>query len=294
MRINEISGFCGIEIHDLDLSQPRTPEMEQEIVRLFDKHGFVVFKNQKLTKRELHAAGSIFGGSLTDVAGTAKDPEAPGLVTVTTRGSDGNTAGPDEKAIVGDIKWHNDQTYTAKPARCRMLYAVEVAPEGGLTGFIDGRVTYATLPDDLKKRVDGLHVIHSWDFAEATISRQRAYQRDGKTSALQPKMFPDVAYPVVHTHPYTGVKVLNAPPLWSAGIVEMPGAEGKALIAELHQHMLQEKFQYWHRYELGDAVLWDNFCFIHAASGTPGRYARTLWSTAMKNSLEIGRVLTAA
>jgi alpha-ketoglutarate-dependent taurine dioxygenase len=87
---------------------------------------------------------------------------------------------------------------------------------------------------------------------------------------------------------------LSVPPLWAAGIVEMPGAEGEALIAELHQHILQPQFQYWHRYHVGDAVLWDNWCFIHAASGTRGRYARTLWSVAMKVPIELGRALPAA
>jgi len=96
---------------------------------------------------------------------------------------------------------------------------------------------------------------------------------------------------MVIRHPITGAKILNVPPMWSVGIVEMPRSAGVALIEELGDHIRDPKFQYWHDYRLGDALIWDNWRFLHAASGTPGRFVRTLWSIVILGGPRIGRLL---
>jgi taurine dioxygenase len=256
----------------------------------FDTYGIVVFRDQALSKRQLHDAGALFGGALSEIPGAACDPDVPGVVVVSTRRPNGEFV-PTDVDTVGDIDWHTDHGYVITPPRGKILYALEVPREGGLTGFIDGQITYSNLPLDLQTRVDGLHVIHSWNHAEATIARNRAYHREGD-KALAPGKFADIAYPIVYPHPVTGNKVLNIPPLWAAGIAEMPGEEGAALLEKLQRHALQNRFQYWHAYRVGDAVLWDNWRFMHAAGGTPGCYARTLWSVAITGrGFELGSPL---
>ncbi len=293
MRVHRLSELNGVAIEGLDLSQPRTEEEDRAVARLFDEHGLVVFRGQQLTKRQLHDAGAVFGGAMTAVPGTTLDPDVPGIVVVSTRGADGEVAPAEGDKIVGDIEWHNDQSYAPRPPRGRMLYAVQVPPDGGLTGYIDGALTYLALSDRMKARIEDLHVIHSMAHAEATIARQRGYHRDGNKDLAASK-FPDVAFRLVCRHPVTGIPALSLPPLWVSGIVELPGAEGAALIEELKAHILQPKFQYWHRYEQGDAVMWDNWRYIHAAGGTPARHARTLWSIASKVDIELGSVIPKA
>jgi alpha-ketoglutarate-dependent taurine dioxygenase len=126
------------------------------------------------------------------------------------------------------------------------------------------------------------------------VKRNKDY-KVGDDKALNASVFPDLAFRMVYDHPVTGAKVLHAPPLWCAGIIEMPGAEGAALLEEVKEHVVQKKFQYWHRYNVGDAVLWDNWRYMHAAGGTPGRYVRTMWSFAIHgNGYELGRALPKA
>jgi taurine dioxygenase len=291
MRVQRLSDKGGVAIEGPDLARPLSGAEEVDIGRLFDEHGLVVFRDQHLSKRQFHDAGRLFGGAMTAVPGTALDPDVPGIVIVSTRGATGDVVPEDGDRIVGDIEWHCDQAFTPRPPRARMLYAVEVPADGGLTGFIDGRSTYAALPEAIKRRIEGLHVIHSWRHAEATIARNRSYHREGD-EALAADKFPDVAFPIAYAHPVTGVKVLNVPPLWAAGVVEMPGPEGDRLIADLKRHIVQPGFQYWHRYLPGDAVLWDNWRFIHSAGGTRGRHARTLWSIASITEFELGTLIT--
>ena len=226
---------------------------------------------------------------MINVPAIVPDPEVPGITVISTRGPDGTVMPEDPNKLIGDLEWHTDQGFVTVPNRGKYLYALEVPEEGGMTGFIDGHATYDALDEEMKQRIDGLHVIQSWDQAERYLARNRAYRIDGE-KAMAAGTFPSVVYPMVIRHPNTGKKVLNVPPIWVVGVVEMPGPGGMELVTELEHHIRQPEFQYWHSYRVGDAVIWDNWRFLHAASGTPGRHVRTLWSIVIQGGPEIGRL----
>lgn len=290
MIVRELSPLGGIEVIGVDLAAPRTREQDRELGALYDTHGVVVFRDQKLTKQQLLDATWPFGGPMINVPAVVHDPEVPGITVISTRGPDGTVLPDDPEKLIGDLDWHTDQGYVPVPNRGKYLYAVEVPEEGGMTGFIDGQLTYEALDETMKQRIDGLHVIQDWDQAERYLARNRAYRIEGE-QAMAAGKFPLVVYPMVIRHPNTGAKILNAPPMWSVGIVEIPGPEGVELIEELGRHIRDPKFQYWHSYRLGDALIWDNWRFLHAASGTPGRFVRTLWSIVIQGGPRIGRLL---
>lgn len=291
MRVSKLSELGGVAIEGADLAAPADPSRDAELNALYDEHGLIVFRDQMLSKSQLVEAGARFGGTLINKQATAPDPEAPGVIVISTRGPFGDTIPEDQDGLVGDLDWHTDQGYVTAPIRGKILFARVVPEEGGQTGFIDGELTYAALPEDTKRRIANLHVIQSWNRAEDYIARNRDYRIQGHKEMAQNR-FPDLAYPMVIRHPHTGAKILNVPPMWSAGIVELPGTEGDDLLSELVEFVKQPRFQYWHTYAVGDAVLWDNWRFVHAASGTPGRYVRTLWSISIKGGPELGRALT--
>jgi taurine dioxygenase len=287
MEIRKLSDISGIEVRDIDLAN-RSAEEDREIGRLYNEYGLVVFKDQKLTQEQLLTVGAPFGGTMTNRPSDLEYKALPGIILVTPTG---DVAPDDPEKIYGGIEWHTDQAYVAAPTRGKMLYAVEVPEVGGMTGFIDGEHTYNALPDAMKARIENLHVIQSWNKPKEYIESQHRYLPAGQKKVPIGK-FPDMAYALAPTHPITGRKTLNLPPLWAAGILEMPGAEGDALLEELKQHATQEKFQYWHSYTVGDELFWDNWRFLHAAGGTPGRYNRLLWGIAIKGGHIFGRPLS--
>jgi taurine dioxygenase len=290
MLIQKLPAGSGAEVTEVDLSQPLAPDISHRLSEAFEVHGLLVICGQNLTKHQLVAATEPFGGPEYRPPADDCDPEVPGVTVITTRRPDGTTAPEDNGELIGQIGWHSDQAYVTAPNRGKLLYSVEVPEQGGLTGFIDGVATYEALPEALKARIDGLHVVQSWNHAQETIAKNRAYRRDGDR-VLADNRFPDVAYPIVRQHPISGQKSLNMPPLWASGIVEMPGAEGRALRDELIAHIVQPQFAYWHRYRTGDVVAWDNWRFLHAASGTPASYRRTLWSVVIRGGPQIGQPL---
>jgi taurine dioxygenase len=151
-----------------------------------------------------------------------------------------------------------------------------------MTGFIDMNRTYEALSDEMKRRIEGLNVIQSWRFAQESIAKNPSFRTDEGAKMLDLDRFPDLACPIARPHPVTGKMCLNTPRMWSPGIVEMPGGEGDALLAELIAHTVSPEFVYWHSYQPGDLVVWDNWRMIHAASGTKGRYRRTMYRTILK------------
>jgi len=288
MIIEPLSPKGGVAVSGIDMSKPLSGEETAQLRTAFEEHGLVVIRGQKLTKQQLVAATEPFGGPELQPAINDCDPEAPGISEIRTRGPNGEALHEDNDALVGDIAWHSDQGYLVAPNRGKLLYAVEVPEEGGATGFIDGFATYDALSDEMKRKIEGLHVIQSWAHAQATIARNKAYRYDGERM-LADNRFADMAYPLVLTHPNSGRKALNLPPLWASGIVELPGEEGRALIGELLAHLTSPEFVYWHRYEPGDIAAWDNWRFLHAAEGTPGRHARLIWSVVIRGGPVMGR-----
>jgi taurine dioxygenase len=291
--IEKLTTGGGISVRGVNFSKPLPAETSRQLSGLYEAHGLLVIRDQKLTKAQLVEATEPFGGPEHHPAVDDSDPEVPGVTVISTRGPGGETLPDDAAALVGDIDFHTDQAYITAPNRGKLLYAVDVPEKGGLTGFIDGTKTYEELPETVKARIDGLHVIQSWRHAQETIHRNRSYRHEGGT-VLADDRFPDIAYPIVVVHPHSGQKVLNVPPLWCSGVVELPGAEGQELVDELKHHILQPKYAYWHRYMSGDVVGWDNWRFLHAAGGTPGRYLRTLWSVVIRGGPQIGEKLSDA
>ncbi len=86
-----------------------------------------------------------------------------------------------------------------------------------------------------------------------------------KLTAAQLAETPDIAHPIVRTHPYTGRKALYLTEGECIGIEGMPEDEALDLIAELDAFCVRPEFCYRHRWRVGDLVMWDNASAMHLA-----------------------------
>src|SRR5437016_2867045 len=127
MRVRKLSDLGGIAVEGADLAASRPPEDDRALMALFNEHGLVVFRDQKLTKRQLIDAGAPFGGTmLKPPVASADDPEAQGVSTLSNRGADGDVAPDDPDKVYGAAGWHTDQGYVASPNRGKILYGVQI------------------------------------------------------------------------------------------------------------------------------------------------------------------------
>src|SRR5690348_8376536 len=60
----------------------------------------------------------------------------------------------------GEAVWHTDMSYIADPPKASVLYALEVPPSGGDTGFVNMYAAYESLPPPVKRRIEGLQLKH--------------------------------------------------------------------------------------------------------------------------------------
>jgi taurine dioxygenase len=110
--------------------------------------------------------------------------------------------------------------------------------------------------------------------------------------------FPDVAYPAVVTHPVTGRKVLEVVEQFLDRIVSPHKAglcndEAIELLERVVAHTRSPEFHYFHRWEPGDMVLWDNWRAMHCATGVPPGTERVIHRTTIAGDTALGRVLDA-
>ena len=67
----------------------------------------------------------------------------------------------------GEAIWHTDMNYQEYPPLGSALYAREVPPVGGDTGFCNMYKALDVLPADLRKRIEGLSIKH--DASKTTV-----------------------------------------------------------------------------------------------------------------------------
>lgn len=285
LTITQMPGF-GAEIGCLDVSA-LTASDRATLSHALTEHGVLVARGlDDLELADLVEFTRVFGEPDIHPIEAIRLPGVPEIIELKVDLTD--QVDPDDPAsgdIVGDIAWHSDLTYTAEPSRGALLYAVDVPAEGGDTGFIDTACVYAALPDDLRRRIDGLEVVHS--LGESTEAQLKKTATELATVADSAPMFPEVVHPIVHRHPVSGQPVLNISPMFARSIVGWTEAESRGLLDEVTAFATQDRFTYFHHWSVGDLVIWDNWRTMHIATGHPKRYRRRMLRTTIHGGVRL-------
>ena len=155
----------------------------------------------------------------------------------------------------GEMWFHSDQCYYEAPNMLTSLHAVIVPHVGGNTRFANCLLAYENLPQKTRERLEGLRGMNLYDYNERNMHKKTG-PRDPDTPAH--------AHPIVRTHPETSRKSLYLNRLMTDYIVDMDEAESRELLELLYDQVEEERFVYEHRWRVGDLVVWDNRCLVHA------------------------------
>ncbi len=74
-------------------------------------------------------------------------------------------------------------------------------------------------------------------------------------------------HPLIRKHPETGREAIYGCVGYILGIEGMPDDEALELLFELHEWQDQEQFQYRHKWNANELVMWDNRSVLHKATG---------------------------
>lgn len=252
METNILGPGFAVEISGIDLSADLTDTEFAEIKGLWLENKVAVFRGQNLDDDALVGFTKRFGPLFVHVRSQFNDAAHPEIMLISNIKEDGQNLG---ELGNGDLAWHSDQSYSARPVFSTLMYAIEIPAEGGGTWFCDTARAYERLPDGIKQRISELKQNFS---IEVTVATQHV-----SLTEEQRALKPPVTHPLVRTHPELGRKSLYLSPAHSTGIADLPEEEGAALLAELEDWAGRPEFTYCHDWRVGDVVMWDNTSTMH-------------------------------
>lgn len=260
---------CGAEVAGVDLAA-LDPATVATLKQAVTDHLVVVVRGQPITDSQLIALGRIFGELEPpgmSIIGKPYLDDYPDILVISNLTENGQPLG---NLGNGEAIWHTDMSYRAKPCTYAILHALEVPPAGGNTYFANQYLAYDTLPEDLKKKLDGRMLIHDETYNSA------GQLRKGFEAVTDPREAPGAQHRIFRTHPITRRKALYLGRRRNAYIIGLPLEESEALLDQLWVHASQPQFVWWNEWQQGDTLIWDNRCVIHRRDAFDNSHRRMM------------------
>ena len=271
VRVTPLSPALGAEISGVDLKQPLSAREVAAIKHAWNEHLVLVFRDQDLSQDDQLRFASYFGelGSrrkapaklASRAEGVLQDHEK--ILLVSNIKIDGEAIGAFGD---GEFWFHIDSGYTPRPYKYTFLFALELPSEGGHTLFSNMYKAYDAVPDELKRKLKGKRALHIHEY-----NRNRQASHAGDISLV-----PHCYHPVFTRHPDTGRKSLFVDRLMTTSIEGFDDEESAAILSRLYDIGERREFIYEHIWRLGDFLMWDNRCTIHARTDFPKDERRLL------------------
>ena len=252
--ITPLTDHTAAEVVGLDFAQPVDADVRSTLSRAFADHHVLVMRDQHFTPEQFVAAARIFGELLPH---DKKERHVPGHPEVEYIS---NEEVVDGKRIIPGETFHTDHSNHPRPPKATTLFAVELPSSGGDTQYCNMHHAYEDLPEDTKRKIDGLKAVHVY------VSKYSPRPLGKITDESRRNLPPPGIHPLVRTHPENGRKALYLNPVRIESIVGMEDKDALALVEDLMRHATQKKYEYRHKWRHGDWVLWDNRSLLHQAN----------------------------
>ncbi len=287
----------GARIRGIDQETLGQAAVRERIITAFEERGLVVFEDVEPTAAMQVAISQVFGPLKEHpYPGTDKVDEdtMPGVIDMRHDPNDAGIVELNGRRLSQWLPWHFDHCYNDELNRAGVLRAVEIPPEGGMTGFADGIELYRQLSPALRDPIESCKVLY-------TLDMRYDHMRFGKPAGLrdirfQPGMLeaceyaatqPRAQHPAVWTRD-TGEKVLHVSPWMAVGLAGHEDSAGDELLAAVCQEILHKVKPYFHPWRPTDMVIWDNWRMLHSVSGHDPAQPRRMQRTTIKGDYGLG------
>jgi len=274
LDLRPLSDALGAEVRGLNLSQKLDGATIAALRQAWFDHLILLFRDQDLTQEQLVEATSYFG-ALGQLA-RPEEYRTPGqkklhqtVMLISNVRENGVPIGalPD-----GEMMFHHDMLHAEIPHNGTLLYAREIPSTGGNTLFANLYKAYETLPEEIRAPLEGKRAFHHYNYGE---------QIKGDNKGVP--AFAESCHPVFRTHPETGKKAIYVNRLMTEYVEGLPRQESDRLLARVFDHAEDRRFVYEHVWRVGDAMLWDNRCSMHARTDFPPE-RRLFWRTTVSGT----------
>jgi taurine dioxygenase len=272
----------GAEVVDVSLAREPDAAVVAAIEEGLEKYGVLIFRGQDITPQQQIVFSNAFGPLAKPKINASQPDGAEEILVVGNTGDTLVTFSP--ATPEGGLEWHSDHIHRPVPARASLLYARIIPMRGGDTLFACMYSAYDSLTDAQKMEYDGLEVVNSvmgvqdWLEAEGLARKSRKHHQTTDDYAI---------HPLVRVHPLTSRKALYFGNQVSVGIVGWLKTKSLNFIRQLTEHACAPRFQYRHKWRVGDAVLWDNRRVLHAGTAYDMSEKRLLYRTTFRETVAV-------
>lgn len=264
IEIRPLQPTIGAEIHGVDISRPLAAAQRDAIKAALLQYKVVFFRDQTLDKQS-HAAFARNFGPLYDYPSATSDANIVPIHKISAVEAKKRFQGRQQPDFLREViregdYYHSDTSWRLVPAWGAVLRAVDLPPVGGDTIWVDANLAYEGLSDELKAKLESLHVVH--DFQDSINQLGHEY--------------PIVAHPAVRTHRETGKKILWVNYSQKPQFLGVELSESSALLQEVLRQYKRPEFQVRFSWKPGSVAFWDNRAAVHYAVRNYGDYPRLL------------------
>lgn len=284
----------GARIGGVTRENARDGDVRAQINAVFEDRGMIIFEDMETSNAMQVALSEVFG-ELEDHA-ISDVPMADEDVRGMTDFDYVDVFEINGEEISGWVPWHIDACYAPKLNRGGILRPILISAEGGRTGFADGIQVYRDMEPALRDRFENLNIVYHSHlmFTALKFGRPASFKpvrmRQMMVDMIEAaKSTPRSVHPAIWQRA-SGEKVLHVSPWQAAGIEGMETPEGDALFEALIAEIEAKMLPYWHTWKPTDMAIWDNWRFMHAASGNPAKYHRRMQRTTIKGDYGLGRL----
>lgn len=272
---------AGASVHGANLRRPMSDSAFQAIYDAYLNWANVVVTGQEHIEPEDYIAFcGRFGEIIAGIPSTSRQEKYSADDVDETQAPKYTLAGYPEIFVISNeerkgkpvglakagLYWHSDLYYTSEPAKVTFLHGKSLPKRGGATLFLNSYEVLEAMPEDLRQRIHGVQMWHSWITGWPYTFPTRA-----PLSEEECRSTPDVVHPLVGLHPETKREFLYPGALYNfhnPGIkpLGMSDAAGEALYEELKRFVLNDKFIHRHEWRVGDVLICDDLSAMHCAT----------------------------
>jgi len=296
--IRDDLGF-GARVAGLTIEALDDPDVRSRLTEAFEQRGLLIFEDVEPSPAMQVAISTVFG-PLKDHP-SAATPRAGdgmlGVIEIRHEPNEGGVVEVDGRLLSQWLPWHFDHCYNDQLNRAGVLRAVEVPPDGGMTGFVDGIALYGAVAPEVRDRIEGEMVIYAMDVIldNLRFGRPEGFVEVAASPGAIDVMVeyehrPRALHPAVWTRS-TGEKVLHVSPWMAKGIEGKDDAAADELLTEVSDAIVEAArgLSYFHRWEPTDMVIWDNWRILHSVSGSAPEHGRCMHRTTIAGDYGLGR-----
>jgi taurine dioxygenase len=257
-RVN-LSANLGVELRGFD---PRNISAQdaQVFQKAFDEKHLILIRGIELSEAQSIGLAKLLGPVSRAGATMARDSREFTLISNMHEGG---------RLPDGELLFHADHMFMPRPLKAISLYSIAAPRSGGETRFMDAAAAYRRLPNELKRRIEGLQARHVYDYHANTANEapDRHNLPDDVTSAV---------HSVVWEHPQSGERILFVSRLFTVEILGLSVRESDQLLEILFDHLEAQGSDYTHEWRVNDFLIWDNRILQHARNDFPKTEKRAM------------------